>query len=50
MKESFIITGITCQSCVNRIEKKLSKLDFINELNFINSRIYIKRNKINGEK
>ncbi|MBP6408399.1 MAG: copper-translocating P-type ATPase [Fusobacteriaceae bacterium] len=33
MKESFIITGITCQSCVNRIEKKLSKLDFINELN-----------------
>ena len=33
MKESFIIAGITCQSCVNRIEKKLSKLDFINELN-----------------
>lgn len=33
MKESFIITGITCQSCVNRIEKKLNKLDFINELN-----------------
>ena len=33
MKESFIITGITCQSCVNRIEKKLSKLYFINELN-----------------
>ena len=33
MKESFIISGITCQSCVNRIEKKLSKLDFINELN-----------------
>ena len=33
MKESFIITGITCQSCVNRIEKKLNKLDFINESN-----------------
>lgn len=33
MKENFVISGITCQSCVNRIEKKLNKLNYVDNLN-----------------
>lgn len=53
-KKEYQLGGVTCQVCVNKIEKKLSKLEGVNEavVNFSNERLSINydENLVNNEK
>ena len=42
-RKNYQLGGVTCQVCVNKIEKKLSKLEGVNEavVNFSNEKLIV---------
>ena len=48
VKKNYQLGGVTCQVCVNKIEKKLSKLEGVNEaiVNFSNERLTVDYDEI----